>query len=94
VVVHGDVAGTEGVRRALCDWMDWMGFVDAGKMACLDRYIGYYHPYATSHDELDTDLELHEEVRNVARAVVNAGKERRTGNLSRRDATLRAPRQK
>ena len=48
MVVHGDVAGTEGVRRALCDWM---GFVDAGKMACLDRYIGYYHPYATSHDE-------------------------------------------
>ncbi|AFK67090.1 hypothetical protein YSA_00583 [Pseudomonas putida ND6] len=25
------------------------------KMACLDRYIGYYHPYATGHDELDAD---------------------------------------
>lgn len=92
LVVHGDVAGIEGVRRALCEWQDWMGHVDAGKMACLDRYIGYYHPYATSHDELDADLALQEEVRNVARAVVNAVGELRTGNLSRLDATLRAPR--
>ena len=30
VVVHGDVAGIEGVRRALCDWLDWMGLVEAG----------------------------------------------------------------
>ena len=61
-------------------------------MACLNRYIGYYHPYATSHDELDADLALQEEVRNVAWAVVNAMEELRTGNLSRLDATLRAPR--
>ena len=26
VVVHGDVAGIEGSRRDLCDWLDWMGF--------------------------------------------------------------------
>jgi hypothetical protein len=88
LVVHGDVAGIEGVRRALCEWQDWMGHVDAGKMACLDRYIGYYHPYATSHDELDADLALQEEVRNVARAVVNAVGELRTGNLSRLDASI------
>jgi multimeric flavodoxin WrbA len=25
VVVHGDVAGIESVRRALCDWLAWMG---------------------------------------------------------------------
>jgi multimeric flavodoxin WrbA len=30
VVVHGDVAGIEAVRRALCDWLDWMGLIDAG----------------------------------------------------------------
>jgi multimeric flavodoxin WrbA len=33
VLVHGDVAGIEGSRRALCDWLDWMGFVDAGAQA-------------------------------------------------------------
>ena len=53
LVVHGDVAGIEGVRRALSDWLDWMGLIDAGTQARLDRYIGYYKPYATSHDELD-----------------------------------------
>ncbi len=53
VVVHGDVAGIEGVRRALCDWLDWMGLIDAGSKARLDRFIGYYEPYATSHDALD-----------------------------------------
>ncbi len=30
VVVHGDVSGVEAVRRALCDWLDWMGLIDAG----------------------------------------------------------------
>jgi hypothetical protein len=29
-VVHGDVAGIEGSRRALCDWLDWMGLIDSG----------------------------------------------------------------
>jgi len=48
LVVHGDVAGIEGVRRALTDWLDWMGLIEAGKQARLDRYIGYYKPYATS----------------------------------------------
>ncbi len=33
VVVHGDVAGIEGARRALCDWLDWMGLIDAGHRA-------------------------------------------------------------
>src|SRR4051794_27765943 len=29
VVTHGDVAGIEETRHALCDWLDWMGLVDA-----------------------------------------------------------------
>ena len=41
LIVHGDVAGIEGSRRALSDWLDWMGFIDAGAQARLDRYIGY-----------------------------------------------------
>src|SRR5947199_5155691 len=46
VFVHGDVAGIESSRRALCDWLDWMGPVGAGFEARVDRYIGYYEPYA------------------------------------------------
>jgi len=94
LVVHGDVAGIEGVRHALSDWLDWMGLVDAGPKARLDRYIGYYEPYATSHDALDRDRDVQEEVRNVARAVVNAVREARAGRLSTPDAKLDSPRPK
>ena len=71
-----------------------MGLVDAGPQARLDRYIGYYQPYATSHDELDRDAHVQEEVRNVARAVANAVAELRAGTLSRPDAKLERPRPK
>jgi len=94
LVVHGDVTGIEGVRRSLSDWLDWMGLVDAGTQSRLDRYIGYYKPYATSHDELDADQALFEEVRNVARAVSNAVTELRGGRLSEPDRGLENPRPK
>ncbi len=94
VVVHGDVAGIEETRYALCDWLDWMGLVDAGSMARLDRYIGYFEPYATSHEALDRDGAVQEEVRNVARAVANAVGELRAGRLSRPDAKLERARPK
>lgn len=94
VVVHGDVSGIEAVRRALCDWLDWMGLIDAGSMARLDRFIGYYRPYATSHEELDRDAGVQEEVRNAARSLANAVRELRAGRLCDYDAGLQAPRQK
>ena len=94
LVVHGDVAGIEGTRRALSDWLDWMGLIDAGTGARLDRYIGYYEPYATSHDALDRDEDVQEEVRNVARAVARAVAELRAGRLSAPDRGLPRPRPK
>jgi multimeric flavodoxin WrbA len=94
VVVHGDVAGVEVHRRNLTDWLDWMGMVDAGGAARLDRYIGYYGPYYSSHDALDKDKAIQEEVRNVARSVVNAVGELRASRLSRPDADVQWPRPK
>jgi multimeric flavodoxin WrbA len=94
VVVHGDVAGIEGTRRATCDWLDWMGLIDAGANARLDRYIGYYAPYATSHAELDRDTAVQEEVRNVARALLDAVAQLRKGELSATGNSLPAPRPK
>ncbi len=94
VVVHGDVAGIEGTRRALCDWLDWMGLVDAGPGARLDRFVGYYEPYATSHQALDRDEAVQEETRNAARALLRAVAEVRAGTLSRPDAGLQPPRKK
>ena len=94
LVVHGDVAGIEGVRRGLSDWLDWMGLVDAGAKSRLDRYIGYYDTYAQSHETLDRDTDMQEEVRNVARAVADAVKRQRAGTLAPPDAALQAPRPK
>ena len=94
LIVHGDVAGIEGTRRALSDWLDWMGLIDAGPLARLDRFVGYYEPYATSHEALDRDTAVQEEARNVARAVANAVAEVRKGTLSQPDAKLERPRPK
>ena len=88
------MAGIEAARTALSDWLDWMGLVDAGMQARLERYIGYYGPYATSHDALDADEGLHDEVRNVARAVGKAVRALRAGTLVVPDAGLRRPRPK
>jgi multimeric flavodoxin WrbA len=94
LVVHGDVGGVDGVRRALSDWLDWMGFIDAGSAAKLERYVGYYKPYATSHEELDRDTGVQEEVRNVARSVATAVAEMRAGRLKAPDRHIEPPRKK
>jgi multimeric flavodoxin WrbA len=94
VVVHGDVAGVEAHRRNLTDWLDWMGLVDAGAASRLDRYVGYFEPYYNSHDALDEDQAMQEEVRNVARAVVHAVGELRAGRLSQPDKQTKPPRPK
>ena len=96
VVVHGDADGVEGLRRSLCDWLQDMELVPAGAVSALGRFIGYYQPYATSHDALDADEGLTEEVRNVARAVVAAVRMVRAGESLDAGAVagLRQPRPK
>src|SRR6185369_11944619 len=79
VVVHGDAAGAETLRRSLSDWLSDMGLVGAGHAAALDRYIGYYEPYADSHRALDADHAFQEETRNAARALMTAVRRLRDG---------------
>jgi len=94
LVVHGDVAGIEGARRSLSDWLDWMGLVDAGSAARLDRYIGYFEPYATSHEALDADTAVQEETRNVARALAQTVARVRDGSLAAVQPKVKPPRPK
>jgi multimeric flavodoxin WrbA len=94
VLVHGDAAGAEGLRRALTDWLCDMHLVPAGLGAAVDRYVGYYEPYATSHEALDRDDAVQEEARNVARVVVEAVRLMREGKFPRADEGLRDPRPK
>jgi multimeric flavodoxin WrbA len=81
VVVHGDVVGAETLRRSLTDWLSDMKLVPAVPQGGLDRYIGYYEPYATSHDALDKDVAVQDEVRHAARTLVDAVRLSRSGRF-------------
>jgi multimeric flavodoxin WrbA len=94
VVVHGDVAGIELVRHALTDWLGWMGLIPAGPQAGLDRFIGYYEPYVTSHDALDRDQAVQREVEQAAVAVAKAVQLLRAGKLEQPDRNMPAVRAK
>jgi multimeric flavodoxin WrbA len=94
VVVHGDASGTENLRRILTDWMEDIGMIPAGHQSHIDRFIGYYEPYATSHIDLDNDKALQIDVRNAALALVQAVKDRRAGKLQPPDRGLHEARPK
>ena len=94
IFTHGDAAGAEAVRRALTDWLLDMQLVQAGNHATLDRYIGYMEPYATSHEALDRDEDVQEELRNVARALVDAVRLARDGQHVNPGDALEDPRPK
>jgi multimeric flavodoxin WrbA len=91
LIVHGDAAGVEDSSRALSDWFDRMGFMDAGTPSQLDRDIGYYQPYASGHHALDLDEPVKKEARNVARAVARAVVELRAGRLQAVTGKLAQP---
>jgi len=94
VIVHGDVEGPENVRRSLSDWLRYMHLIPAGPLAEVDRYIGYWKPYATSHQELDADQAFQGEVRNAARTLLEAVIAKRDGRMIAGGERLKQPRQK
>ena len=94
VVVHGDSARAESLRRSLSDWLGNMGLLSVGHKATIDRYVGYYEPYAEGHLALDADRAFQEETRNAAQAVVRAVKLLREGDFPQPDAGLKDPRPK
>ena len=94
VVVHGDAAGAETLRRMLVDWMKDLEMIPAGTHPGLDRYLGYYQPYATSHDDLDKDTAIQEEVRQAALTLCETVRQIRTGRYQRPDEGLVEPRKK
>lgn len=94
VIAHGDTEGAENVRRAISDWLRSIGLISAGGKAELDRYIGYWKPYATSHNDLDRDKPLQQEVRNVARVLALALQRRREGDFRSPDPYVTEARKK
>jgi multimeric flavodoxin WrbA len=93
IITHGDSEGIGALRNALQDWLSDMGLVPAGGFACIDRYIGYYRPYATSHEDLDEDQALFKETANAALTLIEAVKRYRSGQ-KQSGADLKDPRPK
>ena len=91
VVVHGDVEEQRTSAAASPTGSASCNSVRPGATE-LDRYIGYWKP-ATSHDELDADTTLQEEVRNAARTLLECARQARRQVLAVSES-LKAPRQK
>lgn len=91
VFAHGDAEGADLVSRALASWLEDMELIPAAGSAIVDRYIGYYEPYATSHDALDKDTAVQEEVRNVARVLVRSVELLAAGKFERADRGVEWP---
>jgi multimeric flavodoxin WrbA len=81
VIVHGDTVGAETLRRSLADWLTDMKLLPAMPQGGLDRYIGYYELYATSHEALDADVAVQGETRRAAKALIEAVELSRSGRL-------------
>ncbi|HVJ13183.1 MAG TPA: NAD(P)H-dependent oxidoreductase, partial [Burkholderiales bacterium] len=94
VVAHGDSQGHEGVREALVEWLSSIGMHQAGSSATVDTLIGYWEPYATSHDKLDAMPDVFTLVENAAKSLVNLVRAIRSGAYRAPDEGLRNPRQK
>lgn len=88
VVVHGDAAGVETLHASLTSWLTDMHLVRADSAGGVARYVGYYEPYATSHDDLDKDTAFQQEVRSAARALVRCVTDLRDPERSAPDAEL------
>jgi multimeric flavodoxin WrbA len=94
VVAHGDAAGPENLRRMLADWLTDIGMLQAGPSAALDTWIGWYRPYATSHEDLDADEDIFVQVQNAALSLANMVAQIRGGAYQAPDQGLRSPREK
>ena len=94
VIAHGDSQGHEGVREALVEWLSSIGMHQAGTSAAVDTLIGYYEPYATSHDKLDEQRDVFVLVENATQSLVNLVRAMRAGDWRAPDAGLKNPRQK
>lgn len=91
VVVHGDSAGLDNVRRTLVDWLTDLKLIQA---SVASSYIGYYGYYADSHEKLDEDRDFFVEVETAAASLVHQIELIRTGEFQRADAGLPHPMQK
>lgn len=71
-----------------------MDLISAGSMAEIDGFIGYEEPYATSHQALDQDDAMQQDVRAAATTLARAIKLQAENALKQADEGLRPAIQK
>lgn len=81
VVVHGDAMGVDDSKNTLCDWLEEMELTPTGTFGKIGRYVGYFKPYATSHQDLDHDENIFQEVVNAAKALLSSVQANRENRL-------------
>lgn len=69
VIVHGDTVGVDDLKNSLTGWLNEIMLIPSSVYGQIGRYIGYYGTYAESHDELDKDHALMEEVKLSSEAL-------------------------
>ena len=69
LVVHGDTQGVDELKNALTSWLTEIMLIPSGVYGQIARYIGYYGTYAESHNELDKDHALWEEVQMASKSL-------------------------
>ena len=94
VVAHGDAAGPETLRRLIAEWLTDMGLIQSGPSAVVDAWIGYYRPYATSHEDLDADPDTFTLVTNAALSLATMVEDIRSGRYRSPDENLKSPHKK
>lgn len=94
LVVHGDSTGIEEVKHALTGWLTDMDLIPAGKGGVAASYIGYYEPYAKSHEALDKNKDFWIEAESAAKSLVNQVRFIREAQYMDPDKNLNHPMQK
>jgi hypothetical protein len=76
------------------DWLNDIGMIQAGAYAAIDSFIGWYEPYATSHDDLDRDKPLFKQVENAAISLGRMVTDMRAGRYRAPNQGMHNPREK
>lgn len=78
LVTHGDLRSTSQARQALCEWLDWMGLLDA----CEQTHLHHIDEDGEPPDGLPHDeMPLEWEVRCATAAMLRALAEIESGRL-------------
>jgi multimeric flavodoxin WrbA len=94
LIVHGDTMGVDDLKNSLTSWLNEIMLIPSSVYGQIGRYIGYFGPYAESHEALDKDQAMIEEVKLSAQALAMNVRAEREKKLITQVPDLHDPRPK